>query len=65
MGSPTNRQEERKKTTSEAEMKRELNMIFDIYDKDGDGRLNMVELRTMINTIYSRKTGKEGRFSRS
>lgn len=52
-----------KKTLDEDQLKKILFKIFDEYDKDGDERLNAMELREMLNSIYCRQTGKNNYLS--
>ena len=39
-------------------MRAEVDKVFDMYDKDKDGKLDVFELRMMLNEI-SRKKGKD------
>lgn len=52
-----------RKTLDEDQLKKILFKIFDEYDKDGDERLNAMELREMLNSIYCRQTGKNNYLS--
>ena len=50
---------------TESDLKKELSVIFNVYDKDKDGRLNVTELRGMMNAINHRKSHDKDRFKTS
>ena len=47
---------------TESDLKKELTAIFNKYDKDKDGCLNVDELRDMMNAISQRKHNNKDRF---
>lgn len=51
------------KPTTEAQLRKDLDEIFDRYDCDKNGRLNVPELRNLLNSLEKRKTGKDNRYS--
>jgi Ca2+-binding EF-hand superfamily protein len=49
-------------TSSEEEMRKMLDKLFDEYDIDKDGMLSVQEVQNMMNTIYYKLKGRKINF---